>query len=165
MKKIIIAALMSLCAGCFSASAADFKLAVVDSQKILRNVPQVRTLDVTFKSQFVPREVQLKKDADQLNIDMANLKKISSTLTPEQKETAQQKIDKQQHDLQNAQAQFAQDLQTAQANAMKNVLTQIKTAVSEIAQANGYDMVLPQSSTIYYKANADITQQVIAKLK
>ena len=40
----------------------------------------------------------------------------------------------------------------------------IKIIISEIAEENGYDVVLPDSSTIFYQNKLDITKDVLARL-
>lgn len=161
MKKLLLC--LSLCL-CISGIQAESKIAVVDLQKVLQNIPELKSADATFKQEFTQRQAALTTQAQQLEQAQAAYKKQAATLTPEQKAKAESTLQKQSDDLQTAQAQYATDFQSTQAKLMQSLFSRIKAAVNRVATAEGYDMVLPKASAIYFKPNADITQKVIVQL-
>jgi outer membrane protein len=166
MKKLIII-LSAVCLLVISnvILAAALKVGVIDLQKILQNIPQVSTADAAFKKQFIARELKLKASQAQLQKDTAALKNNGSTMSKQEKESAQDKINTEQNNVQLSQTQYAQDMQSAQARTMRRILAKIKQKVNQVARSGGYDLILPKSATVYFKSQYDITQKVITALK
>jgi outer membrane protein len=163
---IIIASAFSVAfANPASPNAVSQSIAVIDLDKVLQSIPQVKAADEGFKKDFTPREAAIKKAADALTAEVNTVKKNRSVMTTEELTKAEAKIQKDQRNLDAMQAQFSQDLQTAQTKAMQLILNTVQKTVSTLATANGYSMVILKNNTLYYKPDADITQKVITALK
>jgi outer membrane protein len=165
MKKLLIA--LGLLGGLSLAlnASADIKIGVLDLQAVLQQSPQVQSADVKFRKEFGPREQRLKAQADALQTEVDQLNRNAAVMSAAEQGKAKDKIAKDQDSLQQAQAQFQQDVQTAQGKAMQQILTQIKSVVATLAQQKAYDLVLQKSSVVYSKDEYDITSQVVKQLK
>ncbi|MSP53101.1 MAG: OmpH family outer membrane protein [Gammaproteobacteria bacterium] len=165
MKKLLIT--LALLGGLSLAlnASADIKIGVLDLQAVLQQSPQVQSADVKFRKEFSPREQKIKAQADALQTEVDQLNRNAAVMSAVEQGKTKDKIAKDQDNLQQAQAQFQQDVQTAQGKAMQQILTQIKTVVATLAAQNGYDLVVQKSSVVYSKDEYDVTALVIKQLK
>ena len=145
--------------------AAAPKIAIIDLENVMQHAPQVKVVDAKLKKEFAPRDAKIKAAAQAMQKHVQILKRNASVMSSKEKSEAQGKLLKESEALQKSQGQFSQDLQTAQAQAMKKIFTKITAVVNSVAKKDGDDLVLQKSAAIYYKPSYDITSQVIAKLK
>ena len=165
MKKILALVFGVLLLTNLSVYADGNTVAVVDLDKVLRSIPQVQVADAAFKKEFVPREEAIVKLQQQVASEKSAQKLQAASMTPEQLASAKTKLTQDQDRLTNMQAQFAQDAQTAQSKAMETVIAKIMQTVNTIAAQKNYDIVIPKSTTVYYKNQYDMTPLVINALK
>ena len=165
MKKLLIT--LGLLSGLSLAlnANADIKIGVLDLQAVLQQSPQVQAADVKFRKEFGPREQKIKAQAATLQTEVDQLNRNAAVMSAAEQGKAKDKIAKDQDNLQQAQAQFQQDVQTAQGKAMQQILTQIKTVVATIAEQKNYDLVVQKSSVVYSKDEYDVTTLVVKQLK
>jgi outer membrane protein len=165
MKKILSIVFGVLLLISLSAYAEGSNVAVIDIDKVLRSIPQVQVADVAFKKEFVSREATIVALQEQIATAKSAQKLGKASMTPAQLDDASAELAKDQDTLANMQAQFAQDAQMAQSKAMEKIIAQIMQTVNTIAAQKNYDLVIPKSSTVYYKNQYDITPLVISALK
>ncbi len=86
-------------------------------------------------------------------------------MTPKAKEEAQKKIIDRQKKLREMQAKLENDLNTAQSDAMKEIVKKIEGVVNKIAANKKIDLVIAKAATAYNKPELDITDEVIKEMK
>ena len=144
---------LSFCGMAFAST----KVAVVDMQQVLGNIPQVSSIQKKLEAQFKPRQEKISSMGKELRSDLDNYKKNSSVMTEESRNNLQQKIVKEEEAYQKAQISFNNDLSSAQNTAMTKIFSQIRNAARAIARKDDIDLVLIKSSILYSKSNMDIT--------
>ena len=159
LSTIILLFLMS------SSMALGFKVGVIDLQKILRTSPQFKTADSEFKKQFQPREAKIKAEISTLQETVKAFNRDASVMSEKQKQNKQDAIIKTRNKIQQEQSQLAQDAQNEQSKLMKNILSKVRVSVNTIAKQGDYDLIVQKSTTVYYKNQYDITDEVISVLK
>ena len=166
MRKYTLILLAILSIGLLNAAYADnLKIGFVNLATIMQEAPQVKKIDTQLKQEFAPRSAKIKAAETAMQNHVQVLKRNASVMSAKEKSAAQAKLVKENEALQKQQSQFEQDLQTAQAKAMKKLFTKISSIVTSVAKNNGYDIVLQKNAAIYYKPALDVTDQVIKKLK
>lgn len=165
MKKLLISIVLLASLSVLGIANAEMKIGVLDLQLVLQQSPQVQAADAKFRKEFGAREQKIKDQAQALQTEVDNLNRNAAVMSTAEQNKAKDKIAKDQDNLQQAQAQFQQDVQTAQGKAMQTILNQIKDVVASLAEQKGYDLIMQKSSLVYSKDEYDITPQVLRALK
>jgi outer membrane protein len=166
MKKILL--LISSTILLFSVSivfAADLKVGVLDVEKVLQSIPQVKKMQTQLKERFTPQQKQITKLQDQLKVDFDKFNREHDVMKDKDKKAMQNSILAQQEKLHNLQINFQQQLMEAQKKAMQSILNDIERAVDGIAADQKLNIVLTKANVAYNDSNMDITDQVIKVLK
>ena len=148
-----------------TALADDVKIGVVDLRKVLQESAPAKQASQKLEKQFKPRQEKLFTMQKQLKADAEKLRKDATLLTAAQKSALQDKISREQRELEQAGTNYQQDLNQAQSKAMQAFLDKVKVALDKLAAKDGYDIVLQKENVPYSSAKMDITKQLIAALK
>lgn len=144
--------------------AAEMNIAVVDIGKVLREIPQRKTIEAKLKGEFDSRirEVQrLETEGQSLT---AQLKKNESFMSAEDRTKSQRRLAELQADY-NLKGQALQEDQRRRfGEEQQKIFTQIQTAVTSIAKSEGYDLVLNKQAVVYSNDKNDISAEVIQKV-
>lgn len=138
-------------------SAADFPIAVVDTERILRESAPALRAGKRLESEFEPRKKVLVRLSDQLKKMEDNNKLPESKLRQQEREFI--RINQ---DLQRLQLEFNEDM-TRRRNEELNMLNAVVTkAIEELAEKEGIDLVLQEA--VYRSKRIDITDKVLKYL-
>jgi len=144
-----------------NSAAAVNKIAVVDVRTVLQKLAEVKGIDKDLSKQFNPRRDDIMKLQQDLKAEVDDLNKNASVLADADKQKRSDKIDADKRNLTRMQQDFQDDLAQAQQRAMAGLMQQVQAAVSTIAKADGYTIVLPKESVPYVSDNLDITTRVL----
>jgi len=137
---------------------------VVDVNGLLASIPQVKAIQDNIKNQF---DVRSKEVIDLQKSFLDNIKtyrQTSGSMDKEALKKEQQKLVDENKKLEEMQVNFQRDLVTAQNEALRPILKQIDDIVHKIAKEQNFDMIIAKTSTLYYKSQFEITDQVIAEM-
>lgn len=143
-----------------SSSASTSAVAVVDIHALLDSSPQMQTMKTDLEKKFSTEHDQLVKQQSDLTEQSKKLDKEAPVMTALDLKTKRTELAKSQSDLQQKQTQFQQTVFKAQDDAMKKIIDKITTVVTEIAQKEHYDLVVPKNSTVYANKSYDLTETV-----
>jgi outer membrane protein len=164
MKKIIISLIaifsLSLCA-LTPAWAADAKIGVINMQDLLQKLPQMKRIGDDLKKQFGDKQKQLFATQDAFKKDAEKFRRDSAVMSDKDKQATEDKLYKQQQDLQQMQSEMQHDYMTAQNKQVDALMANIKAIVEKIATQNNFDLVFVNASVAYSKKDMDITAQVL----
>jgi outer membrane protein len=167
MKKIIFAIMTVLSMSLFvstSAWAADTKIGVINMQDLLQKLPQMKKIGEDLKKQFDGKQKQFVSAQDTFKKDADKFRRDSAVMSDKDKQAAEDKLFKQQQDLQNMQMDLQKDYMAAQNKQVDALMNTIKTSVEKIAAQENFDLVLINASVAYAKKDMDITAQVAKEL-
>ncbi len=166
MKKMLLLILSTILLFSFSiVFAADLKIGVLDVQKTLQSIPQVKKVQAQLKREFAPQQKQITMLQKQLKTDFDKFNREHDVMKDKDKKTMQKAILAKQEKLHNLQINFQQKLMEAQKKAMQSILGDIERVVDGIAADQKLNVVLTKANVAYNDANMDITDQVIKELK
>ncbi|HEU0197353.1 MAG TPA: OmpH family outer membrane protein [Nevskiaceae bacterium] len=146
-----------------TASAADLKIAVVDSGELVQNSPQYATAQAQMKSEFEKRHDALEGKEKKLAQDIQTFQKNADVMTPDDRVKKQNELMTRRNDLKFQESKFQRDFQTRDQQLTKNLMDSIKKVITQVAKKDGYSLVL--QDPVYAVPSMDITQQVLAQLK
>ncbi|SES84844.1 OmpH/Skp family outer membrane protein [Thalassotalea agarivorans] len=152
-----------------AAMAAD-KVAVVNMQKIMQQIPQTaamqQALQVEFKDETAELE-QLQKDFEYQRTKLEkegfdeNDKQKMATLNKEQTDELKKKLAKMYQELQQKNGAFQQKAQARQNEELSKLGALVKQAVDQVAAKEKIDVVLQQQAVMYVNPDLDISDKVV----
>jgi outer membrane protein len=166
MKKIFLALAM-LATAAFSINAfADTKIATVDMQQVVQSMPEFSQVTADLKKQFGEREKKIEDSRAALKKSAEDFSRNGAVMTANDRQAAQQKLIAQQHELQQTEQAFENDIKQAQAKKLGEMVDQIKKVIASVAAQQKYDLVMIQAGVLYANNQVtDITKQVMDAVK
>lgn len=153
-----------------AAASADNKNAIVfiNSDSLSKNYAYVKDMDkrLTTKSDAAKADLQSKGEAFQREV--AEYQKNASTLPADQRQTTEQRLQREQQQLQTYQQNASAEVQNEQSVEMGKLYDKISDFVKSYAKEKGYKMVLTYSknntSMLYGDPSLDVTADVVKRL-
>jgi outer membrane protein len=160
LKKMVLGIVSVVFAG--GAVASNF--GVVDMDRVLKAVPQVKTLQTEIQKKFLPRQKEIISLQKKFRADQDKLKKNQAVMNQAALSTAAQDLQKQAEAIQMSQMTFQKDLVAAQNDAMQKFFEQVKSASEKVAAAKNLELILPANGLLYSAPSVDCTPQIIEAL-
>ena len=149
----------------FSGSALAGGLGVVDMNKVVKSVPQVKVMQRAIQQKFQPRQKKIVAMQKKFQRTQAKLKKNQAVMSKSALNKAAQGLQAQAQGLQTAQMSFQKDLVAAQNGAMRKFFAQVKLVAAKLAAKKKLDAILPANGLLYSAPGVDFTKQVINALR
>ncbi len=159
MKTLIYALLMMLA---MQASAGDFRIGVVDTERILRESDQAIRAEKKIEKEFAARDQEIKKLTKQSKDLQISLEKDGSTMSDSVRRTKERELANMNLTLQTMQREFREDLNLRKNEELAVVLARADKAIREIAESEQYDVILQEA--VYRNPKVDITDKVLKYL-
>ena len=160
LSKLFLAALIAS-AG-FSASAQEFKVGVVNLDRIFREANSAKSAQTKLEQEFSKREKELNDTATQLKTLSEKFEREAPTLAESQRNTRQKQLVDQDREFQRKRREFQEDLNTRKNEELQQVIERANKVVKSLAEAEKYDLILQES--VYVNPKHDITDKVIKAL-
>lgn len=162
MKKILKIAGLSILLGMGAAQAADFRVGVVDTERILRESAPAIKAEKKIEKEFSGRDQEIKKLMKQTKELQAMLEKESGSLSDADHRNKERELAAMNANLQRMQREFREDLNLRKNEELAIVLELANKAIQSIAEAEKYDLILQEA--VYRNPRIDITDKVIKHL-
>lgn len=159
MKTMIMLAMLL---GAGMAQAADFKVGVVDTERVLRESAPAMKAESKIEKEFSGRDQEIKKLVKQAKELQAALDNESSKLSDADRRNKERELTAMNVDLQRMQREFREDLNLRKNEELAIVLEQANKAIQAIAEAEKFDLILQEA--VYRNPKIDITDMVIKHL-
>jgi outer membrane protein len=147
---------------CAQAIAADFKVGVVDTERILRESDPALKAEKKIEQEFASRDQAIKDMTDQIKEIQDYLDKEGVTLQDAERRNKERELDNLNTDLQRAQREFREDLNLRKNEELVKVLDKANKAIQKIAESEKYDLILQEA--VFRNPNIDITDKVLQYL-
>jgi outer membrane protein len=158
MKKLFSVACLALVSTALSFGQA--KIGVVNSQKALLETEEIKKAQKDLETKYKPRQDAMAKLDKELQDIQAQLQSGRLNEMGQQELTAQGQ--RKQRDLQRMQQDLQQDVESERNDVLQRAGTRMQDVIRKVADEKGLDVVLDSSSTHYFKAPLDITDDVVA---
>lgn len=142
--------------------ASDFRIGVVDTERILReSVPAVQA-EKKIEKEFEQRDLEMKKVAKQAKDIQLDFDKQGMTLMDAEHRSKERELANLNVNLQRMQREFREDLNLRKNEELALVLERANKAIKAIAESEKYDLVLQEA--VYRNPKIDITDKVLQYL-
>lgn len=162
--KILSRILMSvLLAGtALQAYAGDFRVGVVDTERILRESAPALKAEQKIEKEFATRDAEIKKLAKQVKEMQHNLEQQRASLSDIERRNRERELSNSNVDLKRMQREFREDLNLRKNEELAGVLERANKAIQSIAVSEKYDLILQEA--VYRNPKIDITDKVLKAL-
>lgn len=145
-----------------SASAQEFKVGVVNLDRIFREANSAKVAQTKLEQEFSKREKELGDLATQLKTLSDKFEREAPTLSESQRTTRQKQLVDQDREFQRKRRAFQEDLNARKNEELQQVIERANKVVKSLAEAEKYDLILQDS--VYVNPKHDITDKVIKAL-
>jgi outer membrane protein len=141
------------------AAAAEFRIGVVDTERILRESAPAVKAEKKIEKEFSARDQEIKNVTQQIKDIQSLLDKEGMTLPDADRRNKERELDNLNVNLQRLQREFREDLNLRKNEELVTVLGLANKAIQQIAESEKYDLVLQEA--VYRNPKIDITDKVI----
>lgn len=147
-----------------AASAADYKIGVVNAPRVLEQAPQAEAARKKLEKEFATRDRDLVARQKKLKEMEDRLTKDGAIMSESERSRLERNIINERRDLKRGTQEFQEDINFRRNEEMAEIQKQIAEAIIELAKEQKFDMILG-TGVIYADEKVDITPQVVEKLK
>ena len=158
--KIFLAAVLALAA--FAASAQEFKIGIVNIDRIFREANSAKAAQAKLEQEFGKREKDLGDLGTQLKNMADKFEREAPTLPESQRTSRQKQLVDQDREFQRKRREFQEDLNARKNEELQQVIERANRVVKTVAESEKYDLVLQEA--VYANPKHDITDKVIKAL-
>jgi len=142
--------------------ASDFRIGVVDTERILRESAPAVQAEKKIEKEFELRDLEMKKIAKQAKDIQLYFDKDGMTLLDAEHRSKERELANLNVNLQRMQREFREDLNLRKNEELALVLARANKAIKAIAESENYDLVLQEA--VYRNPKIDITDKVLQYL-
>jgi outer membrane protein len=156
----VVGALVAFSTG---VSAAEIKVGYVQVDKILQDAPQTSESGKKLEREFNPRSQELERLGKQIRDQEAALDKDGLTMSETDRRNKERDISNNKIEFQRKQRELREDINLRKNEELSALQDRINKAVSSVAEAEGYDLVV-YSGVAFASKKIDITDKVLKSL-
>ena len=146
----------------FASQAQEFKIGIVNAERILRDSNPAKAALVKLESEFLKREKDLNDAIITFKQAEEKFLRDAPTMTEAQRISKQKQLAEQDRDLKRRQREFQEDLGARKNEENAMLIERAGRAVKQVAEAEKYDVILQEAA--YFNPKHDITDKVIKAL-
>lgn len=144
-----------------SAMAAEQKIAVLNVQGAIQQIPQSATLMQALEAEFKDEKSVIEKLQKDLTFEDENLKRNGSLMSEKEKTELQTKMAGLYQQYQTKVKEFQQKLSQRRNEETNKLVALVTQASDNIAAKEGFDLIISKQAVIFSKPSVDITGKVV----
>ena len=153
--------LIFISANVFSASGAEIKIGLIDTQRIIMQSEKIAKYRTEFSKDLEgKRQDFLKKQSDAQALDN-EIKTQGSNMTSEVYREKTDKLRTEARDLKRMQEEFEAELKAKEAEMTRKFLRQIKDVTVEYLEKQKFTLIMEKSTAVASDDSIDITDQIM----
>ncbi|MFY7859755.1 MAG: OmpH family outer membrane protein [Limnohabitans sp.] len=162
-RKNLLIALLT-CASTFTGwvQAQEFKIGIVNTDRILRDSNVAKAAQAKLESEFIKREKDLNEAIANFKSAAEKFERDAPTLSESSRAAKQKQLVDQDRELKRRQREFQEDLGARKNEENQMLFERAGRAVKQVAESEKYDLVLQDAA--YFNPKHDITEKVIRAL-
>ena len=146
----------------FSVSAQDFKIGIVNLDRILREANSAKAAQTKLEQEFGKRDRDLNDVASQLKTAAEKFEREAPTLSESQRNIRQKQLVEQDRDFQRKRRELQEDSTSRRNEELQQLIERAGKAVKAVAEAEKYDLIIQEAA--YVNPRLDITDKVLRAL-
>lgn len=144
------------------ATAQEFKIGYVNSERILRDSAPARAATQKLEAEFAKRDRELQEMAQRLKAQAERFDKEAPVIAEADRVRRQRELAETDRELQRRQREFREDLNQRRNEELQGLLERAQRLVRQIAEQEKYDLILQDA--VYFSPRVDITDKVLRAL-
>ncbi len=161
-KKALIAAATAAIMVSTAVSAADFKVGVVNPNRILAESAPAVAAQNKLKSYFKTREEELNRKIRDFRSAVSKFEKDSAVMTESQRLKKRQELAETERDIARRQRALIEERNQRANEETQIILSRANRIIQDIAKKQNYDLILQEA--VWASPKVDITEQVMKQL-
>lgn len=145
------------------AVAADPKLGYVDLQRALEEIEEGKAAKAQLKKDFDEKQKQLDQRTDEVKRLDTDFQKQALVMAPDAKAAKAAELDRKKVEVQQFFVALQQDLADRNREATRGIIDKMMAMVRELAEAEGFTMVLDRNTVLYAPPSLDVTNELVRK--
>ena len=164
MMKILLKSALGVLVTVFvtASIAQDFKVGIVNLDRIFREANSAKTAQVKLEQEFGKREKEINDIGTQLKTLSDKFEREAPTLSESQRATRQKQLVEQDRDFQRKRREFQEDLNARKNEELQQVIERANRVVKTLAETEKYDLIVQEA--VYVNPKHDITDKVLKSL-
>lgn len=144
---------------------ADTKIGYVDLQRAIREVDEGKAATAVLKRDFDEKQRQLDAKRTEFEKAKADFDKQASLMNEQARRDRGGELERKAMELQQLFVQLQKDLSGREQEAMRGIIDKMTGLVREMAEADGFTMVLERGDAgiIYAQQSLDLTNELVRK--
>lgn len=147
-----------------TADAAEYRLAVVDPNRVVEQSPQYEAAGASLQREVEERERVLREQQDQISALQGRLEREGALMSESEIQRLQNDIRSRTRKLKYARDEFQEDFALRQNELRTKLALQVREVVVEVAKEEKIDLVISEG-LVYFSPRIDISDKVIERLK
>jgi outer membrane protein len=145
-------------------AAAQQKIGYVDLQRALNEIDEGKAARALLKKDFDEKQKQLDVRKTEFDRLQADFEKQAVVMSEQARRDKAQDLDRRARELQSLFVNLQKDLSDRERDATRGIFERMSTIVAEIAEAEGFSLVLEKGAgLVYAPASLDLTNELIRK--
>ena len=140
------------------------KIAVIDSDAVLEQLPQREQIGTLLEAEFSQRVSSLREMQEDLGAMLEQAQRDSELMSGVEKMELTRSIESKKYEIEIEGEALDEDMLRRQDEEQQKLLVKIGEAVSEIATLDSYDVVLQRAAVVYCSPAVDIGARVVSLL-
>jgi len=145
-----------------TANAQQLRIAYVDMKQVLDNAPQVIAGRATLDKEFRARNDAI--EMDEFRAQTLESRLVQADLSPDNKLALERELRELHRNISRRKEDLRDELSFRRTEEVQRLEDQINVAVQEIAQRNGFDLII-SSPVVYASPDLNITDLILEQLE
>ena len=145
-------------------AAQSARIGFVDVGRLLEDSPQAVAARQKLQNEFAPRNEQLEQLHEGVTDLAAQLKTEGDVMSEERRLELEREVQRRQRDFERERSEVREDLAIRRNEELGELQEEVNVVVIEIANEEGFDLILTQAVTLYASKRIDITDRVLKKM-
>jgi outer membrane protein len=147
-----------------SASAAEYRLGVVNPIKVLESAPQAEDARKRLEKEFAPRDRKLVASQKALKDREDRLARDGPIMSEAERQRLEREVRAASRELKRDQDEFREDLNLRRNEEFTKIQRLVVEAIQAVAKDKEYDLIVGEG-VIYASERVDMTDEIIQRLK
>ena len=139
------------------------KFGFVNTERILREAGPAQRAQKKIEGEFMKRDQELTRIAEQLKRMQEDVEKNAVTMTEAQRRVKERELGDMDRDFQRKRREFQEDLNQRRNEELAQVLEQANRSIRAIAEQEKFDIIFQDA--VYANPRIDLTERVIKTLE
>jgi outer membrane protein len=146
-----------------AAAADDYKIGVLNVERVLQQAPDAKAAHDRIEQAFQARDADIARKEQDVRAAAEQLARDRATLSSDERASRERSIEARTREVQRLREQFAEDLRARQFEELDKLKERLDKVLTRYAKEHHFDLILQDAA--YVGRSVDITDDVIKALQ